>query len=264
MISNGPKIFSQMLFFGLLLTNACPPAIADRWLVHESLGDLEVFAEFAISADSIAQELLDVATELEQRLGLKGSGQKVQVVIFGSQQSYREYLISKIPEARSRRAIFYQNGDLFQIYTFRHAQLLTDLRHEYTHALLHQSLPYVPLWVDEGLAEFLEERPADRTKSSRLSAMRWKCRTGWKPSLTSLEKIPSAATMSGDNYRDSWAYVHYLLMDSDRSQNEFREFLQAISAGEAPGAFSEWTASRKSEVANRIGSYFRRIQFSLR
>jgi len=237
---------------------------ADRWAVHEQRAEFELFSEFPISVDSIASELNGVANELNDRLEISGSGQIVQVVIFSSLQNYRDYLSTKIPEAKSRRAIFYQNGDLFQIYTFRHQQLVMDLRHEYTHALLHQSLPYVPLWIDEGLAEFMEERPAERQKSSRLSSMRWKCRTGWKPSLTALEKIPSAASMSGENYRDSWAYVHFLLMESDRTQGQFKEFLQAISAGEAPGAFSEWTTARQSEVANRIGSYFRRIQFSLR
>ena len=31
-----------------------------------------------------------------------------------------------------------------------------DLRHEATHALLHGSLPMVPLWLDEGLAKYFE------------------------------------------------------------------------------------------------------------
>ncbi|MFY9253966.1 MAG: hypothetical protein WAO83_10970 [Fuerstiella sp.] len=248
----------------LALISAATDAKADRWAVHEQRGQLELFSEFPVSVDTIERELAGVAAELNDRLQLKGTGQVVQVVIFNSLQSYRDYLAGKIPEARSRRAIFYQRGEQFQIYTFRNRELITDLRHEYTHALLHQSLPYVPLWIDEGLAEFFEERPADREKSSRLSSMRWKCRTGWKPSLESLEKIPSAASMNGDNYRDSWAYVHYLLMESDRTQNEFKEFLQAISAGAAPGRFSEWSSRRETEVVNRIGSYFRRIQFSLR
>ena len=250
-----------LIFFCLTLT---AHGQQSRWTIEEKRGTVEVFAEFDPGMRDLWKNIADVTRELRELVGVEPSGGSIQIILFRDQASYLRYLASSIPQSRQRKAIFYQNGDLFQIYTFRHAQLLTDLRHEYTHALLHQSLPYVPLWVDEGLAEFLEERPADREKSSRLSAMRWKCRTGWKPSLTTLEKIPSAAAMSGDNYRDSWAYVHYLLMDSDRSQNEFREFLQAISAGEAPGAFSEWTASRKSEVANRIGSYFRRIQFSLR
>lgn len=262
--TRSPQVATSFFLCTIALIAIQGEALADRWAVHEKREHVELFAEFPVSVDLVTNELATVAKELNERLEISGTGQLVQVVVFSSLQNYRSYLASKIPEARSRRAIFYQNGDLFQIYTFRHTELLTDLRHEYTHALLHQSLPYVPLWIDEGLAEFLEERPADRGNSSRLSAMRWKCRTGWKPSLSSLEQIPSAASMSGDNYRDSWAYVYFLLMESDRTQIQFKEFLQAIAAGEAPGTFSQWSAGRKTEVVNRIGSYFRRFQFPLR
>jgi len=138
------------------------------------------------------------------------------------------------------------------------------LRHEYTHALLHQALPFVPLWIDEGLAEFLEEQRSARDKSSRLSAMKWRCRTGWKPSLAGLEKIPSASAMSSEHYRDSWGWVSFLANDSANTRDLLRTYLQAISAGEAPGDFSDWVQTRDPEAINRVGSYFRRFRISLR
>ncbi len=48
------------------------------------------------------------------------------------------------------------------------------------------------------------------------------------------------------------------------SRSYLRQYLQAISAGEAPGMFSEWVAARDPEVIKRVGSYFRRFQISLR
>lgn len=238
--------------------------LCQRWVTQEKIDKLEIFGEVKLNADVIQRQLNSVRTELKSRLQIDGSDATVQVVVFSSRNSYRSYIGQQIPEAANRRAIFYKNGDLYQIYTFRHADLLTDLRHEYTHALLHQSLPFVPLWIDEGLAEYFEELPAERSGSSRLRAMRWKCRTGWKPGLPALERIPDAASMDSDDYRNSWAWVHYLIHESDASRSQLTGYLAAISAGEAPGQFSEWVTRRDAPVLSRVGSYFRRFRFSLR
>lgn len=237
---------------------------AQPWIVHEVRNSVEIFAEMPLDTASLLNQFAQVQNELDTVLQLERDTRNVQVVVFSSQVRYRNYLSQKIPQALQRRAIFYKSGEVYQLYTFRHKDLMVDLRHEYTHALLHQSLPFIPLWIDEGLAEFMEERPEQRAQSARQSAMKWRCRTGWKPNLKELEKIPSAAHMTQEHYRDSWAWVSYLLNDSERSRSLFRTYLQAISAGEAPGNFSDWLQSRDSEVAKRVGSYFRRFGISLR
>lgn len=233
------------------------------WVTHAKLGKIECFAEFSLDVNSVNSQLQSVRSEFETRLQLNSTEPDVQVIVFASQQNYRNYLREKLPEAVSRRAIFYQNGSLNQIYTFRHQDLVTDLRHEYTHALLHAALPFVPLWIDEGVAEFFEEQKPVRDRSSRLKSVKWKSRTGWKPSIRDLERIPAAASMTSDDYRDSWAWIHYLL-NNPSYRKHLTSYLQAISAGEAPGPFSDWLAARDTEVVKRVGSYFRRIQFSLR
>jgi len=238
-------------------------ATAQRWVVHEKHDGLELFSEAQVGTREIVKQLTDVRRELGQLVELSDRRQNVEIVIFQSPSSYQRYLSAKVPEAMNRRAIFYKSGNTFQIYAFRHRDLVVDLRHEFTHALLHQALPYVPLWLDEGLAEFMEEQPHLRANSSRKSAMKWRCRTGWKPQLTRLEAIPSAAGMDDDDYRDSWAWVSYLVNVAD-GQRLLKEFLQAISAGEAPGSFSDWVAARDTKVANGVGSYFRRVRISLR
>jgi hypothetical protein len=245
----------------LLLTSS---AVAQQWEVHETLGNVELFAEFRLNPNIVAAQLASVEEELHRNLALAQPEEaKIQIIVFKSVASYRSYLASRVPEALRRRAIFYRSGEQYQIYAYRHAQLLTDLRHEYTHSVLHRTLPFVPLWIDEGLAEYLEVQPERRAKSSRLVAMKWKCRTGWRPDLRRLESIPSAARMTSDHYRDSWAWTHYLLNESDQTRTLFRTYLAAISAGEAPGTFSEWVAPRDSELLKRVGSYFRRFRISL-
>lgn len=242
----------------------CRSAIGKDWAAYEKTESVEIFAEYQVNMPEIIRQLDDVRSEFRELLELPDSGFSVQIIIFESSRSYRQYLQRDIPEATRRRAIFYRNREISQIYAYRHRDLMEDLRHEYTHALLHQNLPYIPLWVDEGLAEFMEVRPDDRPGSSRLSGMKWRCRSGWYPQLRHVEQIRSAASMSSGQYRDSWAWIHFLLNESEGSRKIFREYLQAISAGEAPGAFSEWAAQRDAALTNRIGSYFRRFRISLR
>lgn len=239
-------------------------ADAQTFTQHENHDGFELFSETRVDSSQIVRQLTDVKAELESLLQLGTGDQNVKIAIFSSSQSYRKHLSPHLPDAARRRALFYKKGDTSIIYTFRHTQLVTDLRHEYTHALLHQALPFVPLWIDEGLAEFLEEQRHARANSSRQAAMKWRCRTGWKPDLKGLEKIPSASAMSSEHYRDSWGWVSFLANDSAETRELLQTYLQAISAGEAPGNFSDWVQSRDPEVINRVGSYFRRFRISLR
>ncbi len=238
--------------------------LAQQWEVHETRGNVELFAEFPLLPDVVTAQLASVEEELKRNLDLaQPDDARIQVIVFKSARNYRAYLAKRVPQALHRRAIFYRSGDQYQIYAYRHDQLLTDLRHEYTHAVLHRTLPFIPLWIDEGLAEYLEDQPERRARSSRLVSMRWKCRTGWRPALHHLEAIPSADRMTSDHYRDSWAWAHFLLNESDQTRTLFQDYLAAISAGEAPGTFSEWTSTRDPDVIKRVGSYFRRFRISL-
>ena len=227
------------------------------WVVKQSRENLHVFSEFNVSTDLIQSHLQDIQQELASTLGLKTDPQRVEVILFSSSRNYKRYLANRIPEGVNRRAIFYRNNGVLQIYAFRSRSLITDLRHELTHALLHSVLPYVPLWIDEGLAEYFEETRTQRRSPARLSGVKWKARFGWNPDLRELEQIPAASKMTGDDYRDSWAMVYFLMNESERSRKLVAAFLQAISAGEAPGNFSDWSASRGSLAIKGAGSYFR-------
>ena len=45
---------------------------------------------------------------------------------------------------------------------YQSSEMETDLRHETTHAVLHSLLPMVPLWLDEGFAEYFEAKVTDK------------------------------------------------------------------------------------------------------
>jgi hypothetical protein len=234
-----------------------------RWVVEDTNGSVEVFAEFDPGMPDLWKNVNDVAYELRELLDVEPNGKPIQIILFRDQGSYLQFLVNKIPQSRQRKAIFYRNGDVYQVYAFRSRTLIMDLRHEVTHAILHQHLPFLPLWIDEGLAEYLEEPEFSRSDSNRTKTTRWKARIGWSPSLQALENIPNAESMDADDYRDSWAMTCLLLNESDSSRQALRDYLAVIHKGEAPGPFSEFQKTADSEVLSRANSYFRKMPIRL-
>ena len=70
----------------------------------------------------------------------------------------------------------------------------------------------MPLWLDEGLAGCYELPPDQRSfENPHLAAVAANCRRGVVPSLEALEKKGEVAEMGRIEYRDAWAWVHFML-----------------------------------------------------
>jgi hypothetical protein len=250
-------------FLWLLFSGPAWCTDGPRWVMEEQRGEGVIYSEFALSTAEVWRQLDEVSVELEAAAGIRGSGERVEVVLFASQSSYSRYLLSKLPQARNRRAIFYRNGDVSQIYAWNNRSLMTDLRHEMVHVLVHQHMPYAPLWLDEGLAEYFEERGGSAGDISRREMLRWKARLNQVPSLPALEKIPAAEAMGAEDYRNSWAWAAFFLGDSEQSRGVLKAFVSEVHQGGAPGAFSAYAESRVPGLLSRGNSYFRKMPTSL-
>ena len=233
----------------------------NRWVVEETRGEETLYSEFPLDVAGVWKQLDSVSDELKNAVGIESSSEPVEVILFSTHASYVQYLSQKIPQARNRRAIFLRNGAVSQIYAWNSRTLMTDLRHEMVHVRIHQHLPFFPLWLDEGLAEYFEEEPGKRSVSSRRDSVRWKARLGMSPSLRALEGLPSAEAMNGDSYRDSWAWVSFLINDSRQSRGVLKQYLNLIHRGEAPGAFSQFAEAENPGLISRANSYFRKMSF---
>lgn len=255
MLRSGSILTSAV--FGLLLCSSWAKS-DDRWVVQAKRENIEIYSEFRIDLDGVRGQLNEVQRELRDILGIQTSGQSVQIVMFSGRKRYLEYLAGQIRDARYRKAIFYQNQDVSQIYVYESPDLMTDVRHEFTHALLHQHLPFVPLWIDEGLAEYMETPQSARSDTLRARNARWRARLGALPGLTDIEGFPSASELTAEDYRDSWTWVFFLLNESPESRQTFRSYLDVIASGEAPGQFSQYLRQRNPGAEKRINSYFRK------
>jgi hypothetical protein len=116
----------------------------------------------------------------------------------------------------------------------------------------------VPLWLDEGLAEFFEVAPANRAYGSpHMSKVRWNAKFHVKTAIDKLEKKGGVAEMHGVDYRDSWAWVHFMLYGSLDAHGELVLFLGDISNGVPPGSLGERLARRLPELDQMYLSHFR-------
>ncbi len=82
---------------------------------------------------------------------------------------------------------------------------MTDIRHELTHAILHQNLRFVPLWIDEGLAELLERQHHSATVQPAFHPFGGRLAWDGLHRSTDLSLSNQASQMDEEDYRDSWA-----------------------------------------------------------
>jgi hypothetical protein len=116
-----------------------------------------------------------------------------------------------------------------------------DLRHEVAHGYLHAVAPGLPLWLDEGLAEYFEvprgrrglNRPHVELLLAQFRAERW------VPNLPRLERLEHAAELSQMDYAESWAWVHFLLESTPQRREMLQAHLARLRLSGAAGPLSE-------------------------
>jgi hypothetical protein len=163
------------------------------------------------------------------------------------------------PTLPFRRAFFIKEKGLGRVFAYNSPQFEADLRHECTHALLHAALSNVPLWLDEGLATYFEVSPQVRpNKAPQLSSVLWNARFGSVPSLEKLEKITDVTALGKAEYRDAWAWVHFLCQGPATAHEELVGYLQDLAADKPSMLMSERLSRRIPSLSSEFKAYFER------
>ena len=136
--------------------------------------------------------------------------------VLSDRRAFEHFLTIYYPGLPPRRAFFIAQGDRRVVYTFKSDRLDEDIRHEATHALIHLAVGTIPLWLDEGLAEHFEVTDASGVNREHMARLPQDLRDGWKPDMARLEGLQGVQQMSPRDYRESWAWVHYLLQRPER------------------------------------------------
>jgi len=233
---------------------------ARAWPDERASGPFVIHSQFSLAQyGKLLKEIVELRDDIHATLRIKPSNQVVHVYLFRDRKSYQKYLKRYFPETPNRRAIFIKGQGPGMVFAYRSNNLATDLRHECTHAVLHASLPMIPLWLDEGLAEYFE-MPADRRARmhTHLNRIRWNALWRWTPELERLEAIASLDKMQANDYRDAWAWTHFLLHGPLEARDELLKFLADIAARTPPGKMSARLSRRLGAPQAQLLEHFRK------
>jgi hypothetical protein len=106
-------------------------------------------------------------------------------------------------------------------------------------------VPNLPLWLDEGLAEYFEvgrgRRGVNRAHVDYLLAQL--AVGSWRPDLPRLERLAVAGDMTQLDYAESWLWVHYLLESPEAPPALLSEHLNALRKDSPPATLGEKLSS---------------------
>ena len=204
----------------------------------------------------VLRDLDGLRDQIADELNLPVQKQPVTVYLFSDELRYAQYLQTKYPLLPPRRAYFVGTSKELAVYTFWGERIQEDLRHEYTHGVLHATLMDVPLWLDEGLAEYFEvtsqPRGLNRDYALRLAS---NLAQGWKPDLDRLESLEKVEDMQKADYLEAWAWVHFLLHHSDETRDILVAYLHDLRTTGTPGKLSVRIRREIPSAEQRFMSY---------
>jgi hypothetical protein len=234
-------------------------AAAEPWVDARQVGPFICQATFPLREyDPLLAKLPDLEREIDRTLGLPPAHEPIYVYLFSDAQSHRQYLHQHFPDVPYRRALFAKEGGLAAVYAYRHDQLDIDLRHECTHALLHANLPTVPLWLDEGLAEYFEVTENQRAfDHPHFGALRWNMRLGMVRSVADLEQRQELAQMGTLDYHYAWAWTHFMLHGPDTAHVVLVDYLADVHRGGPADKFSDRLAKTMPDATDRMVQHFK-------
>jgi hypothetical protein len=207
------------------------------------------------------QSCSQLRDQVARDLKLQNSQRPILVYLFGDRASYDQYMRQRYPELPSRRAFFVAQGrsrvlgEDLMVLTWWSDRLEQDLRHELTHALLHSTLMDVPLWLDEGLAEYYEMENFPVEFGERLSQTREDFARGPGPNLNRLEEIREINRMQRPEYRESWLWTRYLLQGQPELKPVLLEYLGELRQNPRPMPLTQRLAAKVPDYQQRFARY---------
>ena len=232
---------------------------ADRWPDERQAGPLLCHADFSLAGqEPLLEELTHLQQDLAAILGAKPPKETVHLFLFQAKPTYQAYLKQYFPRVPYRRALFIKARGPGMVFAFQGEDFEIDVRHECTHALLHTWLTSVPLWLDEGLAEYFEApREQRQAGNPHLATTQALVRFGKLPRLEELERLEDIAEMGREEYRDAWAWTHFMLHGPREAGDELRRYLDDLSGDGEIGPLSERLRRRIPDLNRRVAEHFR-------
>ncbi len=153
-MSRVPSYINAILipFFALACIGVHSHVLSQQseWPIQQTVGPFHFHCDHSLEdLPKYAEALNSLPGQLEAKLGIEPNPKRIHVVLMQSDREYQRYMQHYFPKVPNRRALFIQDRGPGIVFAYRHAEIVTDLRHECTHALLQDQLNDLPLWLDE-------------------------------------------------------------------------------------------------------------------
>jgi hypothetical protein len=232
------RLLSVLTIAALLLSIGCaglrPFSVFDKSPAAHALpskyqltaGQLLFRSDFVVpGGHRLVRELTAERDEICQALSMPQSDEPIIVYLFPDNETYSACVAKHFPGVLPRRAFFLETDTELSVYAHWGDRIAEDLRHEVAHGYLHAVAPGLPLWLDEGLAEYFESpRSSAGVNVAHVELLLdLIAHRGWRPNLERLERLSDISEMDQQSYAEAWAWAYFLL----ETGPERREMLTA-------------------------------------
>ena len=204
----------------------------DYFIDTRIVGAVRYHADFSLENEfDILRELADIQKDLSLYLAISAPKETIEVFFFHSKDTYRRFLATEFPKApRDRPALYIKQTGPGMVLIVRNPEMQEDLRHEMTHAFLHATMSYVPIWLDEGLAEYFEKpRETRATNNSYFTSISRKIIFGQVPSIARLEKMKNFVQVEANDYCEAWSWVHFMIHYSPETHQMLAGYMRLLA-----------------------------------
>ena len=252
-----------------------PPAANERWTKTE-IGNLVILSNAGDRAvRGVAENLLRLRQSLMEVSKLETrSPIPTYVYAFRSEASfdaYREAVIGK--NRQNVKGIFYSLPDSNRILLQADVGIDDVVYHEFTHYFVRNTVVGIPLWLDEGLAEFYGTfAPGGGARSVRLGLpnkyhLSFLQEHGLMtlPELFAFEplKFPSGDLRVEQFYGESWLLAHYLLIGNPKRGAGIGPFLSLVYDGQPLAeSFEKAFGVTMKDMQAELNTYLQRGRYN--
>lgn len=266
-------IASLCLALELSAASLAPPKANEKWITLTA-DEFQFISNASPKATlKIARDMLRMRAAVGQITKLKvRSPLPTKVFIFANERGFGGYR-DAIMERKSENIVgVFAQGDAGNFILMRSDTEAVDriVYHELTHYFVQNTTAGMPLWLNEGLAEFYSTFRTDgssvhigRPVAEHVLWLRGE-------SLIPLQELFTTTVTSRDYnegfrqgvfYAQSWALLHYLMTDTDR-RAKLIQFLGHLGAGKSiEDAFSASFAMKFTQLEQELRTYVRLFGF---
>ncbi len=252
-----------LFVFVVALVGGCRglPRPAALPAAHQLAVEQLVFhCDFDLSPDDPLVRQLNVERDdICRTLDLPGSTEPIDVYLFRDAESYAQFLARRFPTVPTRRAFFVESDTRLAVYAHWSDRVGEDLRHEVAHGYLHSMVPGLPLWLDEGLAEYFEvPRGNNGLNQPHLELLADMMHyNGWRPNLARLATLTDAGQMDQRDYAEAWAWVYFMLQSDAENRELLISYLADLRAADAPESLPARLAARPAALEAILAEFLK-------